>query len=56
MILRFMPGKPHGTKMLWLAGKYARQGGGQIRLQEFCAPWHCLMVLNALARLMSRII
>ncbi|CAK9093156.1 Peflin (PEF protein with a long N-terminal hydrophobic domain) (Penta-EF hand domain-containing protein 1) [Durusdinium trenchii] len=22
--------------MLWLAGKYARQGGGHIRLQEFC--------------------
>ena len=25
------------AKMLWLAGKYARQGGGTIRLQEFCA-------------------
>lgn len=26
----------NANTMLWLAGKYARQGGGQIRLQEFC--------------------
>ncbi|CAJ1400665.1 unnamed protein product [Effrenium voratum] len=26
----------HAKTILWLAGKYARQGGGQIRLQEFC--------------------
>ena len=27
------------SQVLWLAAKYAGQGGGHIRLQEFCAAW-----------------
>eukprot|EP00438_Fugacium_kawagutii_P020706 Skav225262 [mRNA] locus=scaffold4099:63852:67514:+ [translate_table: standard] len=41
--------------MLWLAGKYARQGGGYIHLQEFCATQRHWLYLESVKNIFTQI-